>query len=62
MNVSVGDTVTQLQVNQFSHGLLNPGLGWLLSCLGSFIGLRCLTRAFPQPDIIGQPDVFRASG
>jgi len=37
--------VTQLQVNQFSHGLLNPGLGWLLSCLGSFIGLRCLTRA-----------------
>lgn len=37
--------MTQLQVNQFSHGLLNPGLGWLLSCLGSFIGLRCLTRA-----------------
>jgi NO-binding membrane sensor protein with MHYT domain len=37
--------VTQLQVHQFSHGLLNPGLGWLLSCLGSFLGLRCLTRA-----------------
>ena len=37
--------MTQLQVNQFSHGLLNEGLGWLLSCLGSFIGLRCLTRA-----------------
>jgi NO-binding membrane sensor protein with MHYT domain len=37
--------VTQLQVNQFSHGLLNPGIGWLLSCLGSFLGLRCLTRA-----------------
>jgi len=35
----------QLQVNQFSYGLLNPGLGWLLSCLGSFLGLRCLTRA-----------------
>lgn len=37
--------MTQLQVNEFSHGLLNPGLGWLLSCLGSFIALRCLTRA-----------------
>ena len=37
--------MTQLQVNQFSHGLLNPGIGWLLSCLGSFLGLRCLTRA-----------------
>jgi len=37
--------VTQLQVNQFSHGLLNPGFGWLPYCLGSFIGLRCLTRA-----------------
>jgi NO-binding membrane sensor protein with MHYT domain len=37
--------VTQLQVNQFSHGLLNPGIGCLLSCLGSFLGLRCLTRA-----------------
>ena len=37
--------MTQLQVNQSSHGLLNPGLGWLLSCLDSFIGLRCLTRA-----------------
>jgi NO-binding membrane sensor protein with MHYT domain len=37
--------VTQLQVNQFSHGILNPGLGCLMSCLGSFLGLRCLTRA-----------------
>jgi NO-binding membrane sensor protein with MHYT domain len=37
--------VTQLQVNQFSHGILNPGLGFLMSCLGSFLGLRCLTRA-----------------
>ena len=35
----------QLQVNQFSHGILNPGLGCLMSCLGSFLGLRCLTRA-----------------
>ncbi len=37
--------VMQLQVNQFSHGILNPGLGCLMSCLGSFLGLRCLTRA-----------------
>ena len=37
--------MTQLQVNQFSHGILNPGLGCLMSCLGSFLGLRCLTRA-----------------
>jgi NO-binding membrane sensor protein with MHYT domain len=37
--------VVQLPVHNFSHGLLNPGLGYLLSCLGSFIGLRCLTRA-----------------
>lgn len=37
--------MTQLPVNQFSHGILNPGLGYLMSCLGSFLGLRCLTRA-----------------
>ena len=37
--------MVQLPVQNFSHGLLNPGLGYLLSCLGSFIGLRCLTRA-----------------
>jgi NO-binding membrane sensor protein with MHYT domain len=37
--------VTQLQVNQFSHGILNPGLGCLMSCLGSFLGLRSLTRS-----------------
>jgi NO-binding membrane sensor protein with MHYT domain len=41
----LGDKVAQLPVHNFSHGLLNPGLGYLLSCLGSFIGLRCLTRA-----------------
>jgi NO-binding membrane sensor protein with MHYT domain len=37
--------VAQLQVNQFSHGILSPGLGCLMACLGSFLGLRCLTRA-----------------
>src|SRR3984957_19381467 len=37
--------MTHVQVFNFSHGLLNPGLGYFMSCLGSFIGLRCLTRA-----------------
>ena len=37
--------MAQLQVNQFSHGILNPGLGYLMACLGSFLGLRCLTRS-----------------
>ena len=37
--------MTHVQVFNFSHGLLNPGLGYLMSCLGSFLGLRCLTRA-----------------
>ena len=37
--------MTQLQVHNFSNGVLNPGLGYLMSCLGAFLGLRCLTRA-----------------
>lgn len=37
--------MSQVQVHNFSHGILNPGLGYLISCLGSFLGLRCLTRA-----------------
>ena len=37
--------MVQLPVHNFSNGLLNPGLGYLMSCLGSFLGLRCLTRA-----------------
>jgi NO-binding membrane sensor protein with MHYT domain len=37
--------MAQLPVHNFSNGLLNPGLGYLMSCLGSFLGLRCLTRA-----------------
>src|SRR3984885_8129042 len=45
MNTSAGDKMAQVQVYNFSHGLLNPGLGYLMSCLGSFLGLRCLTRA-----------------
>jgi len=34
-----------VHVNNFSYGLLNPVLGYLMSCLGAFIGLRCVTRA-----------------
>jgi NO-binding membrane sensor protein with MHYT domain len=32
-------------VYNFSYGLLNPLLGYLVSCLGAFLGLRCVTRA-----------------
>jgi NO-binding membrane sensor protein with MHYT domain len=32
-------------VHNFSDGLVNPALGYLVSCLGAFLGLRCLTRA-----------------
>jgi NO-binding membrane sensor protein with MHYT domain len=32
-------------VHNFSYGLVNPALGYLVSCLGAFLGLRCLTRA-----------------
>jgi NO-binding membrane sensor protein with MHYT domain len=34
-----------VHVQNFTYGLLNPVLGYLMSCLGAFIGLRCLTRA-----------------
>jgi NO-binding membrane sensor protein with MHYT domain len=32
-------------VHNFSYGLVNPVLGYLMSCLGAFLGLRCVTRA-----------------
>ena len=32
-------------VHNFSYGLLNPALGYAVSCLGAFLGLRCVTRA-----------------
>src|SRR5258708_12995446 len=35
-----------LTVHNFSYGLLTPGLAYLMSCLGSFLGLRCATRAW----------------
>ena len=32
-------------VHNFSYGLLNPALGYGMSCVGSFLGLRCVTLA-----------------
>jgi NO-binding membrane sensor protein with MHYT domain len=32
-------------VHNFTYGVFNPGLGYIMSCLGAFLGLRCVTRA-----------------
>jgi NO-binding membrane sensor protein with MHYT domain len=32
-------------VHNFSDGLFNPVLAYVMSCLGAFLGLRCVTRA-----------------
>jgi len=32
-------------VHNFSEGLLNPALAYVVSCLGAFLGLRCITRS-----------------
>jgi NO-binding membrane sensor protein with MHYT domain len=37
--------VGTVTVHNFSYGLLNPFLGYVMSCLGAFLGLRCVTRA-----------------
>ena len=34
-----------LPVHNFTYGIVNPGLGYLISCMGAFLGLRCITRA-----------------
>lgn len=34
-----------LQVHGFTDGPLIPGLGYIVSCVGLFLGLRCATRA-----------------
>jgi NO-binding membrane sensor protein with MHYT domain len=34
-----------LTVHNFSYGLVTPALGYLMSCLGAFLGLRCSARA-----------------
>jgi NO-binding membrane sensor protein with MHYT domain len=38
-----GDGV--VTVHNFSNGILNPALAYSVSCLGAFLGLRCVTRA-----------------
>jgi NO-binding membrane sensor protein with MHYT domain len=42
LSLGVASVVT---VHNFSHGLLNPVLGYAMSCVGSFLGLRCVTMA-----------------
>jgi NO-binding membrane sensor protein with MHYT domain len=34
-----------LQVHNFTYGLLTPVLGYVMSCVGAFLGLRCTARA-----------------
>jgi NO-binding membrane sensor protein with MHYT domain len=34
-----------VSVHNFSYGLLNPALAYAMSCVGSFLGLRCMTLA-----------------
>jgi len=34
-----------LTVHNFTYGFLTPGLAYLMSCLGAFLGLRCTARA-----------------
>jgi NO-binding membrane sensor protein with MHYT domain len=34
-----------LSVHNFSYGLLTPALGYLMSFLGAFLGLRCTSRS-----------------
>ena len=34
-----------ITVHNFSDGLVNPVLGYVISCLGAFLGLRCVTRS-----------------
>ena len=34
-----------VEVHNFAYGILNPGLAYLMSCLGCFLGLQCTQRA-----------------
>jgi NO-binding membrane sensor protein with MHYT domain len=34
-----------VSIHNFSYGLLNPGLAFAMSCLGGFLGLRCMILA-----------------
>lgn len=34
-----------VSVNNFTYGLLNPALAYAMSCVGGYLGLRCVTLA-----------------
>jgi NO-binding membrane sensor protein with MHYT domain len=40
-----GWVLALVQVHNFAYGILNPGLAYLMSCLGCFLGLQCTQRA-----------------
>jgi NO-binding membrane sensor protein with MHYT domain len=39
------DPHVMVHVNNFTYGPVTPVLGYVMSCLGCFLGLRCTTRA-----------------
>ncbi|HUN31267.1 MAG TPA: MHYT domain-containing protein [Trebonia sp.] len=39
-----------ITVHNFANGLLNPGLAYVVSCLGAFLGLRCIMQARAHSD------------
>jgi acetamidase/formamidase/NO-binding membrane sensor protein with MHYT domain len=41
----VKDVIRMVHANEFALGLLTPGLAFVMSCLGSFLGLSCASRA-----------------
>jgi NO-binding membrane sensor protein with MHYT domain len=43
--LATGGKVAVLTIHNFTYGLLTPALGYVMSCLGAFLGLRCATRA-----------------
>src|SRR5215469_15654468 len=40
-----GGSPLLVEVHNFAYGVLNPGLAYLMSCLGCFLGLQCAQRA-----------------
>ena len=47
-------------VHNFSYGALNPALGYVMSCVGSFLGLRCVILARASTSSAGRPNVMKA--
>ena len=42
---SIGRELPLAQAHNFSYGIINPLLAYLVSCLGCFLGLQCTARA-----------------